>query len=109
MNIVCHSEAQNSGNGAGIDSNALQRERDEMARHRSHWEEEKRELCGRIADLELEVANLIAASSNALAAGMLEEEAEEEGLGPVPTDSIFDDTKERTIGELVARYYSLCN
>ena len=84
-----------------------------MARHRSHWEEEKRELCGRIADLELEVANLITASSNALAAGMLEEEADEderngEGARPAPTDSIFDDTKERTIGELVARYYSLC-
>ncbi|CAE7455879.1 unnamed protein product, partial [Symbiodinium microadriaticum] len=62
-----------------MDSHRLAEERAQMQRDRDTWQVDKRELCGRIADLELEVSNLVTASANALACGVIEVESDEEG------------------------------
>jgi hypothetical protein len=89
--VVGCSATRHDMDGGQDGGGVLAREREAFCTERLQWQTDKRELCGRIADLELEVSNLITASSNALAcSGSLEEE---------PQPSLDSRTGEGTSGD----------
>ena len=82
------------------DFHRINEEREGMQREREQWQFEKRELCSRIADLELEVSNLITASANA---SVIEEEVGEgDGEGSQGWRSDEEGGDRRVIGECAA-------
>lgn len=74
MSLLCSAAREDGGHG-DIEE-AILREREAFQTERLQWQADQRELCGRIADLELEVSNLIAVGSSTLADSGIEVELE---------------------------------